>query len=133
MKVRDRPTAAGLLVHVAFPSLGSNWLSVCQLACKRPIENRPRGVTRDSDREVVWAQAALGERFLQKVDVQSIPDAVPALEPAEWRDHGNILILQPDVGGEFEIRRPDRFKVLLQDLLDVVFFLVNAGRAMESR
>lgn len=127
MEVNDDPPPLNLLVHVAFPSLGSEGLSVCQLSCERPIEHSPCGVTRDGDREVVRSQASLGEGLLQKVDIEVIPDALPAFEPAEWRYDGNILALQPDLGGEFEVRRPDRFKIPFEDLLEILLFLFDVG------
>src|SRR6266853_3927774 len=97
VEVHDDPPPVSLLIHVAFPSLGREGLSVCQLGSERPIVHGPCDVTGDGDREVVWLQAPLGESLLQEVDVEAVPDALPALEPAEWRHHGKIGALRPDL------------------------------------
>src|SRR2546428_10656967 len=103
MEVHDDPPPVSLLVHVAFPSLGREGLSVCQLGCEPPIEHGPCGVTRDGDREVVWSQAPLGEGLLQNVDVEAIPDALPALETDEWGHNGYIRDLHPALEGKSDV------------------------------
>jgi len=133
MELYDYPPPVSLLVHVAFPSFGRERLSVCQPCRERPIEDGPRDVTRDGDCEIVWTQAPLREGLLQKVDVQAIPDALPAREPAEWGHRGYILVLQPDLGGECGVRPVNRFEVLLKDLVNVLLLLVDARRAIAGQ
>src|SRR3954470_10747215 len=111
MKVHDAPAFFRPLIAVTLPPVRRDRLAIREFRGESPIEYGPGCVAGDPYRDVARLKLSLGESLLQKIHVETVADAVPALKPAEGRDDENVRLLQPHLRSELCVGGPDRLQV----------------------